>query len=244
MLKLISTLPLAKQHKLRKHLNQHRSLLTSDSSSYGVGRKRYWLQHQPVLGSGGRSYQPAVQHSQFWQFCQTIYERATRLVLPDQEVSKPDLGLVAYGGVGIREHRDDPYAACPAVSINLSTTPTQWGYTANYTGYEKRHPRRADERIYQLPPGAIIMFNSQNPHRVIDPDSERWSINLWQIAPTCRPYFQGYLENRPLAQHNRNTVSFFPQLGDEYHGQERDEGRASRGPAVGLPRTGPRQPQR
>ncbi|NEQ50295.1 MAG: hypothetical protein F6K11_09215 [Leptolyngbya sp. SIO3F4] len=239
MLKIISILPAAKQNKLRKHLNKHRSLLSLDTSSYGVGRQRYWLQHQPILGSGGRSYQPAVQHSQFWQFCQTIYERAHRIALPEEEAIQPDLGLIAYGGIGIREHRDDPYAACPTVSINLSTVPTQWGYTANYASYDKRRPRRASEQIHQLPPGAIIMFNSQNPHRVISPDAERWSINLWRISPSCRPYFQSYLQNHPLA--HDNAVSFFPQVGEKYNGQERDKGRTSRRPNVGLPRTSTRQ---
>ena len=241
MLTLISILPPAKQHKLRTHLNKHRSLLELDTSSYGVGRQRYWLEHQPVLGSGGRAYQPAVHHSKFWTFCQTIYQRASRIVLPNQTACTPDLGLIAYGGIGIREHRDDPYAACPAVSINLSTMPTQWGYTANYSGYDKRRPKRASEQIYQLPPGAIIMFNSQNPHRVISPDSERWSINLWRNSSVCRPYFQSYLENHPLA--SKNTVSSFPQAGEKHNGQERNQGCAGGQPTVGLPRTAPGYPQ-
>ncbi|MEM7062022.1 MAG: hypothetical protein AAF572_02520 [Cyanobacteria bacterium P01_B01_bin.77] len=238
MLKLISTLPATKQHKLRKYLNKHRSFLELDTSSYGVGRRRYWLQHQPILGSGGRHYRPAAQHAQFWHFCQTIYQRASRIALPDQQPLTPDLGLVAYGSVGIREHRDDPYAACPAVSINLSTEPTQWGYTAIYNSYDKRRPKRASEHIHQLPPGAIIMFNSQNPHRVIEPDPERWSINLWRVSSLCRPYFQSYLDAHPLADDN-NAVSFFPQAGEKYHGQERNEGHTSWGPPVGLPRMGP-----
>ena len=233
MLKLISILPPTKQHKLRKHLNQHRSLLSLDISSYGVGRQRYWLEHEPVLGSCGRSYQPAVRQPQFWNFCQTIYQRACRIALPEQTDLKPDVGLVAYGGIGIREHRDDPYAACPAVSINLSTSPTQWGYTAVYPGYDKRNPRRTREHVHRLPPGAIVMFNSQNPHRVIEPDRERWSINLWRISSSCRPYFQSYLEARPLE--NDNTVSFFSQMGEKVYGQNRAEGRANWGPTVGLP---------
>lgn len=238
MLKLISTLPLAKQHKLRAHLNKYRSRLESDTSSYAIGRKRYWLEHQPVLGSGGRSYRPAYQQPQFWNFCQTLYQRASYIVLPDQAPLTPDLGLVAYGGVGIREHRDDPYAACPALSINLSTVPTQWGYTATYTGYEKRRPKRVSEQIHLLPPGAIIMFNSQNPHRVINPDPERWSINLWRISSACRPYFEGYLTDQPLARDN--AVSFFPQVEENYYGQERAERHANWGPSVGIPRTSPR----
>ncbi|MEO0737910.1 MAG: hypothetical protein AAFZ35_14035 [Cyanobacteria bacterium J06649_12] len=241
MLKLISILPPAKQHKLRSHLNKHRALLASDTSSYGTGRKRYWLEHQPILGSGGRYYQPAHQQTQFWQFCQTIYQRASRIALPHQEPITPDLGLVAYGSVGIREHRDDPYAACPAVTINLSTVPTQWGYTAIYDNYEKRRPRRISEHIHHLPPGAIVMFNSQNPHRVISPDAERWSINLWRISPSARPYFQRYLEEHPPV--HDNAVSFFPQVGEKYHGQERIKGRDYCGSPVGLPRTRPRHPQ-
>ncbi|MBX2865505.1 MAG: hypothetical protein KTR27_18290 [Leptolyngbyaceae cyanobacterium MAG.088] len=235
MLKLISVLPPIKQRKLRQHLYKYRSLLELDTSSYGVGRQRYWLEHQPILGSGGRSYQPAVRHPKFWDFCQTIYQRASRIALPDQPVLKPDLGLIAYGDVGIRAHRDDPYAACPAISINLSTVPTQWGYTPNYASYDKRRPRRVSEDIYQLPPGAIIMFNSQNPHRVINPDLERWSINLWQISPSCRPYFQGYLDAAPVT--DDNAVSFFPQVREKEHGQDRAEGHTSRETTVGVPRT-------
>lgn len=240
MLKLISVLPTIKQHKLRQHLNKHRSSLEFDTSSYGVGRQRYWLQHQPILGSGGRAYQPAVRHAQFWDFCQTIYQRASLVALPEQDAKKPDLGLVAYGGVGIREHRDDPYADCLAVSINLSTRPTRWGYTPNYAGYDKRRHRRASEHIYHLPPGSIIVFNSQNPHRVISPDLERWSINLWRIAPLCRPYFQSYLDAYPFT--DNNAVSFFPQVGEKDYGQKRDKGRANWEPKVGLPRTRSQHP--
>lgn len=216
MLKLISVLPPAKQHKLRNYLNQHRSLLAEDTSSYGVGRQRYWLEHEPILGSCGKQYRPAAHHPQFWNFCQTIYQRASQIALTSPKALTPDVGLVAYGGVGIRQHRDDPYAACPAVSINLSTTTTQWGYTATYNSYEKRRPRRSAEEIHQLPPGAIIMFNSQNPHRVIDPDRERWSINLWRVSSSCRPHFQRYLEGYP-SDHD-NKVSFFPQLEENYYG--------------------------
>lgn len=232
MVKLVSILPLAKQHKLRNYLNKHRALLESDTSSYGVGRQRYWLEHQPILGSCGKQYQPAIQHPQFWQFCQTIYRRAMRVALPDQATLKPDLGLVAYGGVGIRQHRDDPYAACPAVSINLSTATTQWGYTATYVGYEKRRPRQISEEIHHLPPGAIIIFNSQNPHRVINPDRERWSINLWRISSSCRPYFQSYLDGAPMARDN--AVSFFAQVEEKYYGQERAKGYTGRGAAVDI----------
>lgn len=220
MLKLISILPSAKQHKLRTYLNKHRSLLTSDTSSYGIGRQRYWLEHQPILGSCGKYYRPGIERPKFWQFCQTIYQQASRISLSDialldQQMLTPDLGLVAYGGVGIRQHRDDPYAACPAVTINLSTGPTQWGYTATYNSYEKRRPKRVSEKIYHLPPGAIIMFNSQNPHRVISPDPERWSINLWKISPSCRSHFQSYLDGHTLAPNN--AVSFFPQLEETYY---------------------------
>ncbi|MEM9807767.1 MAG: hypothetical protein AAF959_21075 [Cyanobacteria bacterium P01_D01_bin.56] len=238
MFKLISILPVAKQRKLRLYLQKNHTLLTLDTSSYGVGRQRYWLEHEPILGSGGRHYQPAVQKAQFWHFCQTIYQRANHIALPDSEPAKPDLGLVAYGKVGIRSHRDDPYAACPAVSINLSTTLTQWGYTPTYSSYEKRHPKRATEEIHHLPPGAIVIFNSQNPHRVINPDPERWSINLWRVASSCRPYFESYLTKNVSV--SDNAVSFFPQAGEKHYGQQRAEGYPSWGPTVGLPRTAPR----
>lgn len=238
MFKLISILPVAKQQQLRTYLQKNRALLKLDTSSYGVGRQRYWLEHEPILGSGGRHYQRATQNEQFWHFCQIIYQRASGIAMPNSAAAKPDLGLVAYGKVGIRSHRDDPYAACPAVSINLSTTPTQWGYTPSYSDYDKRHAKRAKEGIYHLPPGAIVMFNSQNPHRVINPDPERWSINLWQIAPACRPYFERYLAKNSLA-HN-NAVSFFPQVGEKYHGQQRAKGLTSWDSELGLSRTHPR----
>ncbi|MEO0867394.1 MAG: hypothetical protein AAFY17_02880 [Cyanobacteria bacterium J06642_11] len=234
MFKLISILPVAKQQKLRTYLHKNRSLLSLDTSSYGVGRQRYWLEHEPILGSGGRQYQSGVQKAQFWNFCQTIYQRASRIALPDSEPVLPDLGLVAYGKVGIRSHRDDPYAACPAVSINLSTQPTQWGYTSTYGSYDKRNPRRIKEEIHHLPPGAIVMFNSQNPHRVINPDAKRWSINLWCIAPACRPYFERYLAGH--SSHTDNAVSFFPQVEENYYGQQRAKRHPGWGSAVGLPR--------
>ncbi|MEM6252032.1 MAG: hypothetical protein AAF821_03840 [Cyanobacteria bacterium P01_D01_bin.156] len=235
MLKLISILPIAKQQKLRQYLQKNRQLLAPDMSSYGIGRLRYWLEHEPVLGTSGRQYKPATRKAQFWDFCQSIYQRASHVALPDSIVAKPDLGLVAYGKVGIRSHRDDPYAACPAVTINLSTTATQWGYTATYSGYDKRNPKRVTEQIHHLPPGAIVVFNSQNPHRVISPDPDRWSINLWRVASSCRPYFDRYLADG--ASHPDNAVSFFPQLGEKHDGRQRTKGYSSWEAELGLPRT-------
>jgi hypothetical protein len=193
MLKIIKTLSPTVQRKLRNQLNRYRHLLEPDVSSYAVGRQRFWLEHQPILGSYGKHYQRGAQLPGLWQYCQQLYAEAMTqagLESPPSVV----LGLAAYGPIGIKKHRDDLYAACPAVSINLSTRPTRWGYTPSYPEYQHLHPTAAEEVIYTLPPGTVILFNSQNLHRVVEADPERWSVNLWSLEPKCQLYFNQYLQ--------------------------------------------------
>ncbi|MEL6139704.1 MAG: hypothetical protein AAFR42_20140 [Cyanobacteria bacterium J06628_6] len=191
MLQVTTVLSKQQQSALRSHLSAHRALLSSDISRYAVGRQRFWLEHQAVLGSYGKQYRPGAKLPQLWDFCQNAYQQALEQAhLPAHDAH---LGLIAYGKVGIRQHRDDTYAASPAVSINLSTEPTLWGYTPAYSGFEARRPKAADEVIHTLPPGAVVLFNSKNLHRVVQADADRWSINLWSISPRCMPYFETYL---------------------------------------------------
>ncbi|MEO0540499.1 MAG: hypothetical protein AAFZ80_06505 [Cyanobacteria bacterium P01_A01_bin.105] len=192
MLKVITVLPHQQQQTLRQYLDQHRDCLSADVSRYAVGRQRFWLEHQAVLGSYGKQYQAGEKLPPLWTLCQRMYAQALRQAeLPLQAVH---LGLIAYGKVGIKKHRDDTYAAVPAVSINLSTEPTLWGYTPAYDGYDARQPKAAEEVVYELPPGAVTIFNSKNLHRVVQADPERWSINLWSISTRCMPYFNAYLQ--------------------------------------------------
>lgn len=202
MLTLIDVLSSDQQLALRDCLNQHSSLLQPDVSQYAVGRQRFWLEHQPVLGSYGKQYEPAVKLPWIWKLCRQIYQRSLEQVnLPSS--SEAAFGLAAYGQIGIKSHRDDTYAACPAVSINLSTQPTLWGYVPSYSGYEHRLPKPADEVVHTLPPGAIILFNSKNLHRVVKGDAKRWSLNLWSLAPKCRPYFENYLKEEQALESSR-----------------------------------------
>mgnify|MGYP001797255079 CR=1 FL=1 len=198
MLKVVSVLPSQQQSKLRHYLIQHRHHLSTDVSRYAVGRQRFWLEHQAILGSYGKQYQPGTQLPRLWDFCQKVYHQAlVQAGLPPQAVR---LGLVAYGPVGIKQHRDDTYAAVPAVSINLSTEPTLWGYTPAYAGYEARQPKAVEETVHTLPPGAVVLFNSKNLHRVVRADGDRWSVNLWSISARCWPYFEAYLREQPEEQ--------------------------------------------
>jgi hypothetical protein len=195
MLTLVDILSADQQRSLRDYLDQHHRLLEADSSHYALGRQRFWLEHQPVLGSFGKRYEPAVRLPWLWRFCQDMYHQAVTKVAiapPPQAV----FGLAAYGPVGIKSHRDDTYAACPAMSINLSTQPTLWGYVSAYSDYEHRQPKSVPEQIHTLPPGAVILFNSKNLHRVVEADAKRWSLNIWSLAPKCEPYFQSYLADQ------------------------------------------------
>jgi hypothetical protein len=195
MLTLIDILSADQQGALRDYLDQHQRLLDTDVSHYALGRQRFWLEHQPVLGSFGKCYQPAVQLPWLWRFCQEMYEQAVAKVAI-APTPKAIFGLAAYGKIGIKSHRDDTYAACPAMSINLSTQPTLWGYIPAYSDYEHRQPKSVLEEIHTLPPGAVILFNSKNLHRVVQADARRWSLNIWALAPKCESYFQAYLEGQ------------------------------------------------
>ena len=106
-----------------------------------------------------------------------------------------DLGLITHGPVGINWHRDDSYAQFTAYSINLSTVDYEWGYQAQYPGFEYSRDRNdnAPQTVYRIPPGAIIKFNCKNPHAALGSDPDRWSINLWRLRPRYRAQFDEVL---------------------------------------------------
>lgn len=195
MLKIVKILSVERQEELRSYLDERRCFLERDISKYAVGRQRYWLQHEPKLTGGGKEYKPAYRLSRLWSFCSATYSHAiTHCDLSYTPTAA--VGLVAYGDVGISKHRDDTYADYPAVTINLSTTPTLWSYTLCYPEFKySKQNENAEEEIHELPPGAVVLFNCKNPHAVVRCDKTRYSINLWSIAKKSQPHFNSYLES-------------------------------------------------
>ena len=190
-LKVIKILSAKHQSQLRELLNSYQSSLTADHSSYAPGRQRYWLQAEADLTKAnvGKVYKPAVVIPKLWDYCSKIYSEAIAHSELDYNPNA-DLGLVAYGSKGISWHRDAAYADTPAVSVNLSTENTIWGYEDCRLGYTCKVPNSNPSRKhYKLPPGAVILFNCKNPHAVIKCDDTRYSINIWSIAPKFKQHF-------------------------------------------------------
>ena len=195
-LRVITILPTDTQSKMRELLDSYQSSLTSDISNYAKGRQVYWLEHQADLTkvNGGKVYKPGVQIPRLWDYCSKLFNKAiTYSELSYQPTL--DLGLVAYGSKGIDWHRDASYADFPAVSINLSTLTTEWGYEDCRLGYDGKSPNsNPNKKVYKLVPGSVVLFNCKNSHAVIKCDSTRYSINLWSVAPKFKTYFNKYKE--------------------------------------------------
>ena len=195
-LKVITILSTDTQSKMRELLDSYSNSLTLDVSNYAKGRQRFWLQAEADLTkvNGGKLYKPGVQIPKLWDYCSKLFDKAiAHSELPYTPTL--DLGLVAYGNKGIDWHRDASYADFPAVSVNLSTDTTEWGYEDCRLGYDSKtsnsNPKR---KVYKLAPGSVVLFNCKNPHAVIKCDDTRYSINLWSVAPKFKTYFNKYKE--------------------------------------------------
>ena len=83
-----------------------------------------------------------------------------------------------------------------AISINLSTEYTEWGYEDCRLGYDSKSPNsNSSKKVYKLAPGSVVLFNCKNSHAVIKCDDTRYSINLWSINPKFKKYFNKYKES-------------------------------------------------
>ena len=131
-----------------KHLNKHKDRLKPDVSAYARGRQRYWLQKEWRLDK--KCYQNGIKDKRLWTFCKAIFPEA-------------DLGLVVYGDIGIKVHRDG------------------WYYDNQYPNFswsKKTNP--SSPEIFKVKPGDIFEFNTKNPHAAIKPQPDRWAIFLWK----------------------------------------------------------------
>lgn len=179
-IQIVKVISLEQQIQVREALDSLQSNLTKDVSRYAVGRPRLWLEKEAILtqASGGKQFKDAIKHERLWNWCCKIYEMAANKCQVKR--NQCHLGLVAYGSVGIQWHRDASYANYFAVSINISTEPTLWGYQACRSSFGAgANDESAEKQIYEIPPGGIVAFNCKNPHAVIRCDDTRYSINLW-----------------------------------------------------------------
>lgn len=178
MLEIIRQISPQNQQLIRQHLAETVAPhLRPDPSNYAKGRLSCWLDAEWLLNK---------------KSLVAAHPMPVRLRTYLKRLNIPfDLALVTYGPVGIDWHRDDSYAAFPAYSINLSTVDYEWGYQAQYPGFEKSHDRNdnAPRVTHLIPPGAIIKFNCKNPHAALGRDDDRWSINLWTLKPKYQAQF-------------------------------------------------------
>ena len=156
------------------HLDQQRHKLTSDTSSYATGRLRYWLQAEWDLRE--RTFRPATHDSRLWKLC--------RRVMPDA-----DLGLVVYGPVGIKLHRDDSYADWRGVGINLGTL-DGWVYDCQYPEFRwTTQQNDPNPVVHNVSAGDVFEFNTKNPHAALNPAENRWAVFLWRVSPKYKTLF-------------------------------------------------------
>ena len=184
MLTIVHRLSPTTVSAMRDHLESLAEHLTPDVSRYAQGRQRFWLEHEAPLGPT-RPWTPAVHSDRLWSWVTRTF--------PDVQ-----LGLAAYGDVGIQPHRDASYANFTAYSVNLGEI-EGWFYDPVYPGMTwvpAAQQAPSSPRIYQLQPGDVVRFNCKNRHGVINPASDRWSLNLWSVSPKGRPGFDAYLASK------------------------------------------------
>ena len=175
MINKITLLPQQRVERIVSHLERHKNRLKPDVSNYSKGRMRYWLNHEWDLKS--RKFSPGVQDPRLWTFCKELMPEA-------------DLGLVAYGSIGIGPHRDDSYADWRAIGINLGDLEA-WHYDCQYPEFKWTRDRNpSNPQNYEIRIGHVFEFNCKNPHAAINPKENRWAIFLWKISQKFRTQFQ------------------------------------------------------
>lgn len=153
-------------------------LLEPDVSNYARGRQRCWLETEAPL-SMSRPWQDGHHDAWLWTW------------IREHVWDKAELGLVAYGPVGISAHRDAWYAGWEAVTINLGEVEA-WMYCPQYSDYCYGPQQDAHEWMLHPRVGEVYRFNPKNPHAVINPANDRWSINLWTISTKARAAYEQF----------------------------------------------------
>lgn len=161
---------------IREHLDGLKQHLSADVSTYAKGRQRFWLEAEWDLKH--RVFRPALHDERLWSYCKKIWPEA-------------ELGLAAYGPIGIKMHRDDSYADYTAVTINLGEVEA-WRYNQQYQGWGYGPQGPPNITDYQIKPGYVIKFNCKNQHSPINPAPDRWSINLWHVNPKFRKQWDDF----------------------------------------------------
>ena len=175
MVKKVALLSPERMERVVAPLERHKEGLKPDVSSYSKGRMRYWLQSEWDLKN--RSFSEAVEDKRLWTFCKEFMPSA-------------DLGLVAYGPIGISPHRDDSYADWKGVGINLGELEA-WYYDCQYPDYRwTKYTNEPNPQLLEMKPGQVFYFNTKNPHAAVKPAANRWAIFLWRVNKKYREKFQ------------------------------------------------------
>ena len=149
--------------------------LERDVSRYAPGRNRGWLAHEGPL-SMSRSFEPRPCPERLWKWLTMVWEKSGM-------EGQPELGLAAYGQIGIDFHRDATYAAPAALLVNLGGV--QWGY----------EPTRevSAPQFHTFDCGEVVRFDCKHRHAALEAVADRWSIVLWRVSYKRRAEFEGYL---------------------------------------------------
>lgn len=120
------------------------------------GRKRCWLEWEFRYHSEPQLL-PALKCSPIWDFCKMVYPKA-------------ELGLVNYGGVDLKGHRDHYEFSAEACAINLGLC--DWVMP--------------DESTRSLECGEVILFDAHQKHGSLNCSIDRWAIALWSMGEKWR----------------------------------------------------------
>lgn len=189
MIKKLGIIDTEDFNQLVHSLNKHKKNLDYDFSNYARGRSKLWLNAEWDLKD--RMFYPALKEPKIWSICKKWFPEA-------------ELGLAAYGSVGIKPHRDDSYADYRAVGINLGSIESWYydggnpkegrhedlGHSGRYPEYRwTRQQYKSMPVNYTMAPGTVFEFNCKNPHGCNNPSSDRWGLFLWKVHPKFRDQF-------------------------------------------------------
>jgi len=169
-LELVTVIPPERVRQIQEYLEDYKDALEPDVSNYAKGRQRFWIRYEWDLKN--KIFRRANHCDRLWEYCKKIFPEA-------------DLGLAAFGPVGINLHRDDSYADWVAYSINLGEIEA-WLYEPSRTTFGPGPQTQAEVVKVAVPSGGVIRFNCKNRHGVLNPSPDRWSINLWHVKDEHR----------------------------------------------------------
>jgi len=140
------------EKEVRPYLQEDRAYYASQY------RQVCWLEEQ--WNPATRTLTSALSVPRLWQLLQSRFPWA-------------NIGLVSYGNMGIKPHRDDSYCTSLAGGVNLGSCIFEYWD-------DRTTPGTIDYKKLKLESGEVYTFNAKCKHAASSCANDRWIINVWK----------------------------------------------------------------